>query len=152
VADQGGHSIPPEVEDPLEVPAHEARAGEPPKCAERECVAHEVAHQGAGFMGLEDVGVMPEPVGPAHLDVLEAASGLPNLDARKPANRQPVESQAILDQGPGAHPDRLGGDDPEAKPRRRDRLEVAGVCEELEGLRGAQWQELLSHQRVSAHK
>jgi hypothetical protein len=57
-------------------------------------------------MRAELVGVVPEPVRAAELDVDEALAGHPRLDPRQPADRQAVQAQAVLDQRALAHLDR----------------------------------------------
>ena len=42
--------------------------------------------------------------------------------------------EAVVDERALAHRDRARGEDPEAQPGRRDRLEIEGVREEVEGL------------------
>ena len=101
-------------------------------------------------VGLELVGVVPERVRAVELGVDEAHARLPLLDPRQPADREPVQGQAVLDQRADAHLDRPRGDDVERQPGRRDRLEVAGVGEEREDLVGRALEALLAVERVMA--
>jgi hypothetical protein len=59
-----------------------------------------------------------------------------------------VQRQPVLDQRADAQLDRSRGDDAEREPRRRDRLEVAGVGEEREDGLGRTGQPLLAAQDV----
>jgi hypothetical protein len=65
-----------------------------------------------------------------------------------------MESQPVFDQRPRPHRDRIGGHHAEVKPRRRDRLEVVRVGEEVEDLLRRGRQQLLalqgSHRHVAA--
>jgi hypothetical protein len=62
-----------------------------------------------------------------------------------------VEVQPVEDERPDAHLDVPGRDDLEAQQRRRDRLEVAGVGEQVKDLRGRPGQFLLALEGVDAH-
>src|SRR4051812_38871942 len=101
-------------------------------------------------MRAELVRVVPQPVRAAQLDVYEALARHPCLDPRQPADPQAVEAQAVLDQRALPHLDRPRRDDAEAEPRRRDRLEGAGVREEREELVRRAGQALLAPKDVIA--
>ncbi len=103
----------------------------PAERAERQRVVDAVTDEGAALDLLELVQVVPERVRAAQLAVDKGAVLVPALDPREPAQRDAVQSQPVLDEGARTHLDRLGRDDPEAKPARRDALEVA--CRGVEG-------------------
>jgi hypothetical protein len=94
----------------------------------------------------------PQRVGAAELGVDEAHPRRPLLDERLPADGDPVDPQAVLDEGADGHGDRPWGDDREAQQRRGDRLEVVGVAEEAEHLVGRAVQELFAEEGVDAHR
>jgi hypothetical protein len=120
--------------------------------AEADRVAHGVAHQRPlAVQGLDLVGVMPEPVGAADLDVDEAVGRLPGLDERVPPHGHAVQAQAVLKEAADAHLDRRRRDELEAQQRRRDRLEVGGIGKEGEGVLRTDIQDLLAAQRVGDH-
>src|SRR5581483_3842113 len=70
------------------------------------------------------------------------------LDPRDPAQGYPVQAQPVLDQRAGAHLQRLGGEQAEPEPRRRDPLEVPGAGKEPEYLVDRPGHELLAVQMV----
>ena len=74
--------------------------GELAERAEAERVAHGVAHQRPAVERLELVRVVPQPVGPADLDVDEPVRRLPGLDERVPAHRHAAQAQRVLDERP----------------------------------------------------
>src|SRR5579885_2896187 len=93
-----------------------------------------VRDERAAADGAELVAVVPEPVRPLHLHVVERPPGLPELDPGGPAQGDPVQVKPILDQRAGAHLRRLWRSQAEPEPRRRDALEVARTGEEGEHL------------------
>jgi hypothetical protein len=99
-----------------------------------ERVVDDVPHNRAVAMRRELVAVMPQPVGSPDLSVDERQAGVPLVDLRGPPQRHPVHAQAVLDQRAGAHRGRLGRQDLELQPRRRDRLEIPRAAEEREDL------------------
>src|SRR3954470_17832662 len=119
--------------------------------AEWERVVDAVAHQRAPRVRLELVAVVPEAVGAAHLAVDEQPARLPGLDAREPADRQPVQYEPVGDERPRAHRDRARSEDGEAQPRRRDRLECARLREEVEAVRQRAGDYLLALEAVRSH-
>jgi hypothetical protein len=108
------------------------RARHLPQRAQRERVVDAIAHDRAVRVRRELVTVVPQPVRAPDLAIDERRARLPLLDPRRPAQREAVQAQAVLDQRAGAHGHRLGREDLEAQPRRRDRLQVAGAGEERE--------------------
>jgi hypothetical protein len=82
------------------------------------------------------------------LRVDEALARHPFLDPGQPGDRHPVQGEPVLDQRADAHLDRPRRHDAEVQPGRRDRLEVAGVGEELEDGAGGCGQPLLAAQDV----
>src|SRR5215207_3084564 len=101
----------PKGEDPLQVAPHEDGVREPPKRPERQLVADSVPdHDGALAIGLEGVGVLPERIRAAQLDVEEAQRRLPALDPRRPTDREAANSEPIVEQSPRAHLDRPRGE------------------------------------------
>jgi hypothetical protein len=62
-----------------------------------------------------------------------------------------VQAQPVRDQRPRAHLDVAGRDDLEVQQGRRDRLEVAGVGEEVEDLLRPSRQLLVADEGVDAH-
>src|SRR3954465_7631952 len=79
-AEQRRHALGAVGEDRLEVAAHDRAVGQGPQHAEAQRVAPRVANQGAPVVERRElVGVVPQPVGPAHLDVDEAPRRLPYL-------------------------------------------------------------------------
>ena len=97
-----------------------------------ERVVDAVAHQRALAVRRELVAVTPEPVRPPDLPVDEPRARLPLLDPRR--HRHAVQAQAVPDERAGAHDGRVGRQELEPQPRRRDGLEVARVAEEGEHL------------------
>jgi hypothetical protein len=79
--------------------------------------------------------VLPRVEGAVELDVDESPSRLPDDDAGSPANGYSVQAERVVDDGVSPHRDGIRCEDAEAKPRRGDRLEVAGVGEERERIR-----------------
>src|SRR5215218_157784 len=141
------------VEDAPQV-ALDERQRRCPEQAERQRPAHGVAHQRRARIAWvrgELVRVVPQAVGAAELGVDEADAWFPRLDARQPAHRHTVQLQAVGDQGPDLHRDRLGGDHTKAQPRRRDRLEIARGRKEVEDLLRRTWKRLLTCQQMRAH-
>src|SRR5215210_3065326 len=139
------------IEDALEVARHERPPRQLAQGPERQRVVHHVPNERAVAVRLEAVRVVPQPVGAAQLDVDEAPPWLPHLDARQPANRQPVQPQPVLDQGARPHLDPPRRGDPKAQPARRDRLEVVRVCEESEHLAGTAGHPLRALDQMDPH-
>src|SRR5271166_1958658 len=83
-------------------------------------------------VGLKGVRVLPERVRAAHLDVDEPHRWLPDVDPRAPAEGNPMQLQAVVDQCADAHLDRPRRDHLETHPGRRDHREVACLGVELE--------------------
>ena len=112
--------------------------------SEGQRVTDGVAHQRPALGGLELVRVVPQGVRSVQLLVDEAPPGLPDLDARQPADGQPVQAQPVLDERAAIHGDGPRRDDAKRQPRRRDGLEVPRVGEEREDLRRRRLEPLLA--------
>ncbi len=143
-----GDRLPAEGEDPLEVAPDEHAVGERSGEAERERVANPVAHDRLLAVGSELVPVVPQPVRPPRLPVDERSPGLELLDHRDPAQRKPVEAQAVGDDRPGADRLRLL-EDLKAQPRRGYPLEVARAREEVEHFRKRPSDPLLALEKIN---
>ena len=121
----------PELEDRAHVaadeqPVHERATPRP--------VANFVAAERRLASFLKCVGMMPQAVGPAHLDVDEPMRRLPGHDFRLPPDGQAMDADPVVEGEARAHDDRLGRQDLELQPRRREHLEVARLGEEGENL------------------
>src|SRR5450755_598982 len=97
------------------------------------------------------MAVVPEPIRPVQLAVDKAPPLVPHLDPRNPADRDAVQVEAILDLRTQSHPDRVGGEHLEAKPRRGDSLQVARLREEREHVLERLRQHLLSLEPMNPH-
>lgn len=149
----GGEGVAAEVEDPLEVAAHEEAVGELAQGPVGNGVADAVADRASVLtVRLEDVGVLPERVGPVDLGVAESQRRLPGLDPRLPANWEAVQAQPVIEQRSRAHRDRLRRRHPEVEPWGRHRLEVDGGGVEVEGALGRDGDALAALQDVLAHR
>src|SRR5215211_8950905 len=95
-------------------------------------VAHTVFDDRRLSAVVESVGMLPDAIWTVHLLVYEPDGRLPARDARLPAQRNPEQTEPVVDQGPFLHRDRLRREDPEVKFRRGDVLQVGRVGEEGE--------------------
>jgi hypothetical protein len=101
----------------------------------RQRVANRIEHQNVVAGWLQAVGVVPEAVGPIHLNIHESVRGFPDIDPADPADRKSVQAQAVSDFGTCGHLPRSGAH-LEAQPWRGDLLEVVRICEEPKDLGG----------------
>lgn len=120
------------VEDPGELAADEAGVRDPPEQPQREAVLHDIFDLDAAWDRLEQVPVVPIPVRTGHLRIGEQPVFLVFSDTGHPSDGEAVQPQAVVDARPLAHLGIGGGEHPEAKPRRRDGLEVPRGLEERE--------------------
>src|ERR687898_3661063 len=98
----------------------------------RQPVVHSVFDDGSFPTIVKSVGVSPESVGTTHLLVYEPDRWLPIRDTRLPAQPNPEQAEPIVDQSSLFRGDRERCEDPEAKFRGRDTLEVCRIGEEGE--------------------
>src|SRR5215472_6306542 len=82
----------------------------------------------------EAMAVVPEAVHAGDLHVAEAVGRVVLADERAPARAHAEHLHAIVQHEILRHDGGLRGEDPEAKPRRRDAGQVARILEEREGL------------------
>ena len=99
---------------------------------------------GAGVVAavVEAVGVHPALVGPADLGVDEGLVGLPERDARGPAEGHAEERDLVLDDRVLTHLDRQLGHEAELQLGGRDARQVPGVGEEGEDVLARERQDL----------
>src|SRR3712207_3281334 len=99
---------------------------------ERESVTHDVFDDRSSSTVVESVGVPPGATGAVQLLVYEPGGRLPARDTRPPAQRNPEQAEPVVDQGSLSHRDGQRREDPEAKFRRGDALQVDCVGEKGE--------------------
>lgn len=97
------------------------------------------------------MGVLPERIGPLLLKIGEAVGWLPGVDAGAPAERHAVQAQAVFEQGASVHFHRPRGGDGEVQPGRRQRLQIAVVAVEGEGLLDRYLDPLVAFEQVNPH-
>src|SRR5215207_2407848 len=121
----------PKPEDPPQLEAHQ-RMEEFADRHERQPVVHGVFDDGPFPTIVKSVGVSPESVGTTYLLVYESDRWLPVRDTCPPAQPNPEQAEPIVDQGSLFRGDRERRENPEAKFRGRDTLEVCRIGEEGE--------------------
>jgi hypothetical protein len=86
-----------------------------------------VYHFGALCVFNKMVGVDPFFVWASLLYIHKSVGGIPSGDKGGPFERDAMEPEAVVDNGPFSHLDRQRCDDSEMKLRRRNSFEIGGV-------------------------
>src|SRR5689334_6499679 len=118
---------------------------------QRQGVLNVVACESAAALLLEGVFVDPLPIRSANLFVHEPMRRLPGSDARAPAQWQPVDPQAVINQRALAYHNRFLCFHAKMQPWRRDGIEVRCVCEKGKQVCWADRQPKFSFELVNAH-
>jgi len=89
------------IENPVDVSADFHRMNNPPENTERQRVLHVVDHLCPAAVRLKPVRVTPLRIGALRLFVDEIMGSIPLADFRPPVKGDPVQSQAIMNNGSG---------------------------------------------------
>ena len=93
------------------------------------CVFHKVNHGSTAILSLEPVNVAPKPIGTDNLVVHKPNRRPPVADPAAPTQRQPAQSQPVVDLRAGSHLDRGRSQDSKLQPGRGEFFQVESVRE-----------------------
>lgn len=102
-------------------------SGEP---VEGDLIVYVIGHKRSSTNAFEPVFVFPEVVGTPNLLIHEAVGRIPDRDVRAPEKRNPVQMDAVVNQGTLAHVDGPRSKNMKTEPRGGELLEIFRVRKE----------------------